>query len=105
MPINTKSTPPNPLTPALLDTIRLARARGVELLEVRTWLRDALAVIAERDRALDHLRAENIHLRAQLRAALSGRTIAEERQAIEREALDGDWLQDEPEQPTAGRAA
>lgn len=56
----------------------------------REALQAAVAVIKARDEALTRLRDTNAHLRAQLRAAVSGRTLAEERQAIEAEALGED---------------
>ncbi|MCC7177065.1 MAG: hypothetical protein IT177_01625 [Acidobacteria bacterium] len=52
----------------------------------REALQAAVAVIRARDEALTRLRDTNAHLRAQVRAAVSGRTLAEERQAIEAEA-------------------
>ena len=75
--------PANPLTVALLDTIQLARELQEHLHECREALRVAVEMLAEKDRALDNAREQKEHLRAELRAYVSGRTIAEERQALE----------------------
>ena len=85
---DTTQSTPNPLTPALLDTIHLARQRAEELAEVRALLYAAIDAIAELHKDVDRYRASTIHLRAQIRAAVSGRTIAEERADVEREDLD-----------------
>lgn len=54
----------------------------------RDLLCEALAAVADRDRTIRRLRLDVRDLRAQVRAAVSGRTIADERQALDREALD-----------------
>ncbi len=56
-----------------------------DVVACRELLQEALAIAHEHDRQLHLLRDENKHLRAQLRAVFSGRTIAEERQAIDEE--------------------
>jgi hypothetical protein len=80
----------NPLAPVLLNVIRVARDRGVQLRAARAVLVTAIGLLADRDRQLDDERSQKEHLRAQIRACVSGRTIAEERHAIadEREAVD-----------------
>lgn len=76
------------LAPALLDTLARVRALHADVDLAREMLSVAVSVIAERDRDVARVRAENVHLRAQLRAAFSGKTIAEERQQAEQDALD-----------------
>ena len=77
----------NPLAPALIETIRVARGLREQLLSVREVLRVSIGVIAERDHEIDRLRSTTLHQRAQLRAAMSGRTVSEEWGEAEREAL------------------
>jgi hypothetical protein len=81
------------LAPLLLDAWRqIRRLRLILQLanERRRALSDALrtavALLAEQNETIDRLRDQVTHLRAQVRAAVSGRTIAAERQAID----DGD---------------
>ena len=85
----------NPLTPALMDTIRLVRRLRDELHASAEALHAALDVIADRDARCDRLEDSNRHLRAQLRAAATGRTIAAERQQLEAEA-SGEYDEQEP---------
>jgi hypothetical protein len=73
-----------------MDTIKLARDLREQLLGVREALRVSIGVIAERDQEIDRLRSTTLHQRAQLRAAMSGRTISDELAEAEREALH-DW--------------
>lgn len=76
---------------AALDLIDLGdRVRDLEadVAIYRAIAHEALAVVVQRDRTIRHLRDDVAHLRAQVRAAVSGRTVAAERQAIDREALD-----------------
>lgn len=80
MPTTTiPDTEPGRLVPVVLELIRELRAE-------REAYHVAVGIIAERDARLDRLRAQNIHLRAQLRAVMSGRTIADERQALDEDA-------------------
>lgn len=76
------------MTTALLATIKTAYERAVENHELREALRVSVSIIAERDKAVHRLEDQNIHLRAQLRAMMTGRTIAAERLDRERELLD-----------------
>lgn len=69
------------LAPVVLELIRELRA-------VREAYHVAVGIIAERDARLERLRAENRHVRTQLRAVLSGRTIADERLALDEDARD-----------------
>lgn len=76
---NAPTIPRNPLAPVVVDLIRQLRAE-------REAKHVAVGLIAERDGEVKRVRAENIHLRAQLRAMFSGQTIADERQALETDA-------------------
>lgn len=67
------------LAPVVLELIRELRA-------VREAYHVAVGIIAERNARLKGLRDENIHLRAQLRAVVTGRTVADERQALDENA-------------------
>lgn len=57
-----------------------------QLSAVRAALRVAVELLADAESAKKRLTDQNRHLRAELRAYMSGRTIAEERQKIDREA-------------------
>lgn len=73
-----------------LDAWRTIRRLHEDADDLRLGLQAAVSLIAERDTTIAKLENTNLHLRAQLSAALSGRTVAEERQAIERERLDAE---------------
>ena len=78
---------------AMLDVLNLEdRVRDLEAdnLTLREIAQEALAVVVQRDRTIRHLQDDKRFLTAQLRAAVSGRTIAAERQALDREALDAE---------------
>lgn len=77
--MSNKAVPPNPLAPVLLKAIR-------ELADVRLVLSVAIELLAEGHRKNKASVEQSRFLRAQLRACLSGRTIASERQSIEDEA-------------------
>lgn len=79
------------LTELLLQSLRIARQRGEELDHVRAMYRFAADVATDMGRELDAVRTQNQHLRLQLRAAVSGRTMAVERQQFEREAIEPDY--------------
>lgn len=72
----------NPLTTALLQSI--GRARGFH-----EALCMAIALLREREQQNNRLRETNAHLRAQLRAFLTGRPIVAERRAIDFEDETG----------------
>lgn len=77
----------NPLASVLTATIRELYSARVVSEQRRELLSVAIETIHDLDRKLDRSRDENIHLRSQLRAFVSGRTIAEERQQLEDEAV------------------
>lgn len=94
----------------MLDVLDLEdRVRDLEadIVTYRDLTRAALAAVAERDREIRRLRADNAFFRAQLRAAISGRTIAAERQDMDREALDREHGHDATDEAddAHGRAA
>lgn len=74
------------LVQALRDIVELKRAGHV----YREANRIAIELIADRDRQIKTRDARIAQLRAELRAAMSGRTIAAERADIEREDMDRD---------------
>lgn len=51
---------------------------------------EAIHALHQLTQQVRRVRDENRHLRAQVRAAVSGRTIAEERQTLDDEATDAD---------------
>jgi hypothetical protein len=65
-----------------------AAVADFEIPFLRHGLAAALDLIRDRDRRIRNLEHMNLHLSAQLRSAVSGRTLAAERQQIERERLD-----------------
>jgi hypothetical protein len=86
---NNRPPSPNHLTPALLDTIKLASARAderdaalSELAGFREALHVAVAQLAEKDAVI-------ARLRGQLRAVISGPTVSEEWDEVTAEP-DGD---------------
>lgn len=79
-----ETTPPT-RSVLLVETLQLVRRLRDDLRDCREALRVSVELLAERDKQLDSARRQNTQLRAELRAAASGRTIAEERQAIEAE--------------------
>jgi hypothetical protein len=75
----------NPLAPVLVDTTRLARRLQADLRNTREALHAALDVLATQLEACDHKDAIILQLKAEVRACVSGRTIAEERQQLQDE--------------------
>jgi hypothetical protein len=78
----------HPLTEPLLDTLRLVRQLHRKIDGLREALCAAFDLVADRDAELAAAQNVIVFQRAQVRAAVSGRTIAEERQLLERETLD-----------------
>lgn len=76
----------NALAEPLTATVRELYYARVLSEQRREELSVALEMLRALSQKLERARDENIHLRAQLRAAFSGRTIAEERQQLEDEA-------------------
>ncbi len=73
-----------------LGAWRLVRTLHDDIEDLRAGLRAALDLLADRDRRIRSFERMNVQLQAQVRAAMTGRTIASERQALERERLDAD---------------
>lgn len=73
-----------------LDAWRVIRQLRQDNDDLRLGLQAAVSIIAERDKTIARMDNANLHLRAQLQALMSGRTIAEERQQLERERLDAE---------------
>lgn len=76
------TTLPNPLAPVVVGLIRSLSMERDAHESTRCVLREAIAMMANQDRKLDIERSNRLDLLAQYRAAISGRTNAEERQAI-----------------------
>ena len=79
---------PSHLAPIVIDLLHLVRDLRQQRIDLAEALHAALDLVAQREAALDRVRADNRYLRAQIRAAVSGRTIAEERQQLEAEAAE-----------------
>lgn len=73
----------NPLARPLLDAWRTIHSLNCLLDGYRLMTSVSVETIRKCNRELDASRSLTKHLRAELRAAASGRTIAEERQAIQ----------------------
>jgi hypothetical protein len=85
--MNMKRT--NPLAQPLVDALRTLRRLRQDEPAFREVLQVAIEVIAGFQRDLAQARRQNLQLRAELRAFMSGRTIAAERQELERQAVEG----------------
>lgn len=71
----------NPLAPVVVGLIRALSLERDAHDSTKVVLNEAVTMMGELDRKLDGERANRLHLLAQYRAAMSGRTNAEERQA------------------------
>jgi hypothetical protein len=68
-----------------LTAWREQRDLCADIEDLQQGLSAALDLIRDRDRRIKSLEDMNLHLTAQIMAAMSGRTVAAERQAIETE--------------------
>ena len=93
-------TKENALAPVVVGLIRALSLEREAHESTRFVLHEALALMADQDRKLDRERANRLHLLDQYRAAMSGRTNAEERQALdearEMQLLEGAVTADHP---------
>lgn len=80
----------NPLAGPLVHALRENRSLRDDIADLRLALSAAIGLVAARDKHIKQLENTKLHLKAQLQAAIGGRTIAAERQQLERERLDAE---------------
>lgn len=76
---------PPDLRQALIDTLRTTRQLDGVARAQSEAVHASLDIIAELNAEIDRLRAQVTDLRAQTRALMSGRSVADERADVERE--------------------
>jgi hypothetical protein len=76
----------NPLAPVVIGLIRALSMERDAHTSTRAVLHEAIALVREQDQKLDRERASRFDLLSQYRALISGRTKAEERQALDEAA-------------------